>query len=66
MFASLEQYKDEEFFKEHPIIQSDTLYEQQQFEIVAVFRNQIYRKRDTVFKRYNFLCCLNQLFVQSG
>lgn len=55
MFASLELYKDESYYKEHPIIQFDTLYEQQQFEIIAVFKSQIYRKSDTVFKHYNFL-----------
>lgn len=55
MFASLEQYKDEEYYKEHPTIQFDTLYEQQEFEIIAVFESQIYQKRDTVFKHYNFL-----------
>lgn len=55
MFASLERYEDEEFLKEHPIIRFDTLYEQQQFEIIAVFKSRIYRKRDQVFKHYNFL-----------
>lgn len=55
MFAGLEQYRDEDYFKEHPIIQFDTLYKQQQFEIIAVFESQIFKKRDTVFKHYNFL-----------
>ncbi len=55
MFAGLERYKDEDFYKTHPVIHFDTLYEQQEYEIIAVFESQIYRKSDTVFKHYNFL-----------
>ncbi len=55
MFAGLEKYKSEKYYKEHPVIQLDTLYEQQEYEIVAVFESQIFRKSETVFKHYNFL-----------
>ena len=55
MFAGLESYKDEGYYKENPTIRFDTLYEQQEYEIIAVFESQIYRKSDTVFKHYNFL-----------
>jgi sortase B len=55
MFAGLESYEDEEFYKAHPTIHFDTLYEQREYEIIAVFKSQIYRKSDTVFKHYNFL-----------
>jgi len=55
MFAGLESYEDEEFYKAHPTIHFDTLYERREYEIIAVFKSQIYRKSDTVFKHYNFL-----------
>ncbi len=55
MFAGLESYEDEVFFEEHPTIRFDTLYEQREYEIIAVFKSRIYRKSDTVFKHYNFL-----------
>ncbi len=55
MFAGLEKYKSEKYYKEHPVIQLDTLYEQQEYEIVAVFESRIFRKSETVFKHYNFL-----------
>lgn len=55
MFASLVNYKDEEYYKQHPIICFDTLYEQQEYKIIAVFESRIYNKNDTVFKHYNFL-----------
>lgn len=55
MFAGLERYEDEEFYNAHPTIRFDTLYEQREYEIIAVFESQIYRKSDTVFKHYYFL-----------
>lgn len=55
MFARLERYESEDFYKAHPIIQFDTLYEQRKYEIIAVFKSQIYRTSAKVFKHYNFL-----------
>lgn len=55
MFAVLESYEDEGFYKTHPTIRFDTLYEQREYEIIAVFKSQIFKKSDTVFKHYNFL-----------
>jgi sortase B len=55
MFAGLENYKDADYYKEHPAICFDTLYTHQEYEIIAVFESQIYKKSDTVFKHYNFL-----------
>lgn len=61
MFAGLENYKNRYYYKEHPRIHFDTLYEQQEYEIIAVFESQIYRKSDTVFKHYNFLNAEGQM-----
>ncbi len=55
MFAGLDGYKDEDYYKENPTIRFDTIYTQQEYEIIAVFENQIYNKKDTDFKHYNFL-----------
>ena len=55
MFAGLEKYEDEAYYKEHPVIRFDTLYEQHEYEIIAVFESQIYRKSDSIFQHYNFL-----------
>ncbi len=55
MFASLVNYADEDYYKQHLTICFDTLYEQQEYEIIAVFESQIYRENDTVFKHYDFL-----------
>lgn len=55
MFAELLHYKDRNYYLQHPIIHFDTLYEMQEYEIVAVFESEVFKKSDTVFKHYNFL-----------
>lgn len=55
MFAGSESYEHEDFYKVHPTICFDTLYEKREYEIIAVFKSQIFIKSDTVFKHYNFL-----------
>lgn len=38
MFANLHKYKDKDFFKEHPIVYFDTLYERHAYQVVCIFR----------------------------
>ncbi|MFB9274832.1 class B sortase [Cohnella cellulosilytica] len=52
MFADLLNYKKESYYKEHPAIRFDTLYEKAEYEIVAVILSEVYRKSDDVFKYY--------------
>ena len=54
MFAGLLQYEKKEFYDEHKIIRFDTVYEQAEYEIVAVFRSHIAYKNEDVFKYYKF------------
>lgn len=54
MFGELDNYEGEEFFREHSVISFDTLYEERTYEIMAVFRSQIYDKDEDVFKYYQF------------
>ena len=54
MFGELDMYLKESFYKEHPTISFDTLYEERTYEIVAVFRSQVYNADDDVFKYYQF------------
>lgn len=54
MFGDLDLYLKESFYKEHPSISFDTLYEERTYEIVAVFRSQVYNTDDDVFKYYQF------------
>lgn len=54
MFGSLDAYKSKSYWEEHPIIQYNTLYEQDQYEIIAVVLSKVYNTDDDVFKYYQF------------
>lgn len=55
MFGSLSKYSSEEYYKEHPRFEFDTIYEKGAYEIVYVFRSKIYNEDAVVFKYYQFL-----------
>jgi sortase B len=54
MFRTLLEYKKESYWKEHPIIHFDTLYERGEYEIVSVLLSKVYKTSDKVFKYYQF------------
>lgn len=41
MFGQLDKYTKESFYREHPTFEFDTLYEEMQWQIVAVIRTQV-------------------------
>lgn len=41
MFGQLDKYVEESFYREHPTFEFDTLYEEMQWQIVAVIRTQV-------------------------
>lgn len=55
MFGTLDKYSSEEFYKEHPVIQFDSIYEKGTYEVMYVFRSRIYSEEDVVFKYYQFI-----------
>lgn len=52
MFKDLMKYRNESFYQEHATFQFSTLYEKEEYEIVAVILSKVYRKSDDVFKYY--------------
>ncbi|MEA4854381.1 MAG: class B sortase [Christensenella sp.] len=61
MFHTLIDYKNEDFYQEHKTIHFDTLYKEEEYEIVSVFLTKIYNKSDTdVFKFYQFYDAKNE------
>ncbi len=54
MFGDLDLYRRESFCREHPIISFDTLYEERTYEVLAVFRSQVYHSGEDAFKYYQF------------
>lgn len=55
MFGTLERYKEKSYWKEHPLIQFDTIYEEGTYEIIAVFLSQVYQKSEKAFKYYKYV-----------
>lgn len=54
MFGNLNLYEDEAYGREHGIIRFDSLYEEREYELIAVFYSQVFYKSDDVFKYYKF------------
>lgn len=54
MFGSLTDYEDADFFEEHKSMVLYTKELQRNYEVIAVFRSQVYKKTDQVFKFYKF------------
>lgn len=55
MFGQLPEYANKSYYEEHPIIRFDTLYEQRNYQVIAVFYSRIYGKTETnVFLYYEY------------
>ncbi len=55
MFADLEKFKSEDFWKKHRTISFDTLTDKCEYEIVAVFKTVVYTDDPPAFKYYRFV-----------
>lgn len=61
MFSTLLDYKNESYYKEHPIIKFTTTASDSEYEIISVFLSQVYYKSQTdVFKYYFFINAQNE------
>ena len=58
MFGALEDYKSKSFYEEHKSVQFDTLTEQAEYEIVAVFKTVAYSSDG--FRYYDFVDAENE------
>ena len=54
MFASLMNYEKQSYWEDHREVILHTPECQRNYEVIAVFRSQVFRKSDTVFKFYQF------------
>lgn len=54
MFADLEKFKSEDFWKNHKTVTFNTLTEKCEYEIVAVFKTVVYTDSPDSFKFYRF------------
>lgn len=54
MFGNLKLYANAEYGAEHATLHFDSLYEEREYELIAVFYSQVYYESDNVFKYYKF------------
>lgn len=54
MFGNLTDYESQDYCENHKRIILYTEECQRNYEVIAVFRSQVYKKKDTVFKYYKF------------
>ncbi len=54
MFGDLTDYEDKNYYEKHKQIILYTPECQRNYEVIAVFRSQVYKKNDNVFKFYKF------------
>lgn len=55
MFGQLQKYAKESYGEKHSIIQFDSIYEKAEYQVMYVFRSQVYNEDDLVFKYYQFI-----------
>lgn len=55
MFGQLDLYQKESYYKEHPYISFDTIYEKGTYQVMYVFRSRVYKESEIVFKYYQFI-----------
>lgn len=54
MFGNLDEYRSEEYYKEHSHLKFDSLYEEREYEIMAVFLSHVYKEGEEGFRYYDF------------
>ena len=54
MFGDLDEYRSEAYYREHPRLRFDSLYEEREYEIMAVFLSRVYKEGDEGFRYYDF------------
>lgn len=55
MFGDLEKYAKESYYKEHSVIQFDTIYEKSVYQVMYVFRTKVLKENEIAFKYYQFI-----------
>lgn len=55
MFGGLKQYLDEAYVAEHEMIQFDTVYEKQTYQVIAVCLSEVGYQDEGQYKYYNFI-----------
>ena len=49
------KYAKESYYKEHSVIQFDTIYEKSVYQVMYVFRTKVLKENEIAFKYYQFI-----------
>lgn len=55
MFGTLDRYQKKEYWEAHPVITFDTLEENREYEIFAVFTIRLFRQEEDGFRYYGYV-----------
>ncbi len=55
MFGTLKKYEEESYYREHPVIRFDTLYESREYDIISVFRTTVSSEDTENFRYYEYI-----------
>lgn len=55
MFRPLLKYNSVTYFRSHPTLRLNTLYEEREYQVMAAFYDRVYYAREDVFKFYQFI-----------
>lgn len=55
MFGGLNKYSDIAYYKKHPFIRFDSIYEKGVYQVMYVFRDKVYSEEEITFKYYKFI-----------
>ena len=66
MFGDLDKYKSESYYREHPYLRFNSIYETGTWQIMAAFESQVYTDTDIGFRYYDFIDPDNEKDFMAG
>ena len=60
MFRKILQHEDKNCWQQYPVIHFDTLYEQREYEVLAVFYDHVYYSNEDCFNFYRFIDAVDE------
>ena len=66
MFGNLDEYKKESYFRAHPTVTFNTIYDYGTYSVMAAFESKVYRDNDIGFRYYDFIDPADELEFMTG
>lgn len=66
MFGNLDEYKKESYYRAHPTVTFNTIYDYGTYTVMAAFESKVYRDNDIGFRYYDFIDPADELEFMTG